>query len=163
MVEVLHSFFENLLDGDKQALFIASSAYIILMGVMSLIYQWRVKSWPMAIGTLETAEVSGWGVPRADDDQKFAAKVEYTYTVDGKNYSGKRLSPWAVLVTYNLKFIIKWQMNRITKISPDKVAVFYNPKSPEKSFLIKPNTASIIITILMSGLLPIIIFKGLGL
>lgn len=106
-MEIIHSFFEELLDGDKQALFIASSAYIILVGFISLLYQWRVKSWPMAIGTLETAEVSGWGVPRADDEQTFAAKVEYTYTVDGKDYSGKRLSPWTVLATYNLRFIIK--------------------------------------------------------
>ncbi len=162
MVEI-HSFFEKLLDGDKQAILIAASTYFILMGLMSLIYQLRVKSWPMTVGTLETAEISRWGVPRPPSDQTYATKVEYTYTVNGEHYTGKRLSPWQIFVTYNLKFVIKWQMSRIIKTSADEVTVFYNPASPDKSYLIKPNTTSIITTIILFGLPAVLLLLEAGL
>jgi hypothetical protein len=53
-------------------------------------------------------------------------------------YEGHRLSLWTVILSTNLRFILRWQMKGITHLSTDEVTVFCKQSNPKKSYLIKP-------------------------
>jgi len=93
----------------------------------------------------------------AKSDQNYASKALYNYEVSGVNYEGARVSPWLMLVSYNLRFIIEKQMSYIQRSSDGKVKVFYNPNNPKKSFLIIAGKMGIGITLIIS-VLPLISF-----
>ena len=67
--------------------------------------------------------------------RQVAGLVKYTYEVNGVVYKGKRLSPWSV--TGHVKNIISKQMAKIEYVPKDQVKVFYNPKNPSKSYLVR--------------------------
>ncbi len=119
------------------------------MGLISLIFQLRILSWPMINGTLVHSDLSRWGATNFADEQDYEAEVTYRYRVNGKQYEGKRLSPWYMLVSANMRFLLRWQLAGITRLTPEEVAVFYNPSAPEKSYLIKPGKAGLCFTAAM--------------
>ena len=149
MANTLNSFFERVMSGDEQAILIVVAAYFALMGLISLIFQLRILSWPMINGTLVRSDLSRWGATNFADEQDYEAEVKYHYRVNGKQYEGKRLSPWYVLVSANMRFLLRWQLARITRLTPDEVPVFYNSSAPEKSYLIKPGKAGLCFTAAM--------------
>ncbi len=155
MANTLNSFFERVMSGDEQAILIVVAAYFALMGLISLTYQVRILSWPMINGTLVRSDLSRWGASNRADEQDYEAEVTYHYRVDGKHYEGKRLSPWYMLVSANMRFLLRWQLAGITRLTPEDVAVFYNPSAPKKSYLIKPGKAGLCVTAAMV-VLPII-------
>jgi hypothetical protein len=53
-------------------------------------------------------------------------------------HEGHRLSLWTVILSTNLRFILRWQMKCITHLSTDEVTVFCKQSNPKKSYLIKP-------------------------
>lgn len=146
MANTLNSFFESLMSGDEQAILIVVAAYFALMGLISLIFQLRILSWPMTNGTLVHSDLSKWGASNFADEQDYEAEVKYHYQVDGKQYEEKRLSPWYMVVSANMRFLLRWQLTGITRLTPEEVAVFYNPSAPEKSYLIKPGKVGLGIT-----------------
>jgi len=77
--------------------------------------------------------------------------------VSGVNYSGSRVSPWLIIVSHNLRFILKKQISDVQQSADGKVRVFYNPKNPQKSFLIIAGKVGIFITLIIS-VLPFILF-----
>ncbi|MEM7636247.1 MAG: DUF3592 domain-containing protein [Pseudomonadota bacterium] len=143
------------MSGDEQAILIVVAAYFALMGLISLTYQVRILSWPMINGTLVRSDLSRWGASTRADEQDYEAEVTYHYRVDGKHYEGKRLSPWYMLVSANMRFLLRWQLAGITRLTQEEVAVFYNPSAPKKSYLIKPGKAGLCVTAAMV-VLPII-------
>lgn len=155
MADTLNSFFERVVSGDEQAILIVVAAYFALMGLISLTYQVRILSWPMISGTLVRSDLSKWGATNRAHEQDYEAEVTYHYRVDGKHYEGKRLSPWQMLVSANMRFLLRWQMAGITRLTQEEVAVFYNSSAPQKSYLIKPGKAGLCVTAAMV-VLPII-------
>ncbi|MEO9877582.1 MAG: DUF3592 domain-containing protein [Anderseniella sp.] len=143
------------MSGDEQAILIVVAAYFALMGLISLTYQLRILSWPMITGTLVRSDLSKWGATNRASEQDYEAEVTYHYRVDGKQYEGKRLSPWYMLVSANMRFLLRWQMAGITRLTREDVAVFYNASAPQKSYLIKPGKAGLCVTAAMV-VLPII-------
>jgi len=138
MANALNSIFEGIMSGDKQAILIVTAAYFALCGLVTLIFQTRILFWPMTSGTLVHSDLSRWGVSSFADEQNYEAGVKYHYQINGKQYEGKRLSAWYILASANMRFLLRWQLEGITMLAPENVAVFYNPSAPEKSYLIKP-------------------------
>lgn len=152
MANILNSFYENLLSGDKQAILIVAAAYFALMGLVSLIFQLRILSWPMTNGTLVHSGLLRWGASNFAGEQDYEAEVKYHYRVDGKQYEGKRLSSWYIIASANLRFLLRWQLNGITNLAPEEIAVFFNPSAPEKSYLIRPGKIGLSLTVAIATL-----------
>ncbi len=76
-------------------------------------------------------------------DTSYTLNALYQYEVDGKPYSGKRVSPWIVIASHNAKGVLDFQARGVEYVGEDLVRVFYNPNRPTKSFLILPSLAGI--------------------
>ncbi len=151
MTNTLHSFFESLMSGDEQAILIVVAAYFALMGLTSLIFQLRILSWSVTDGTLVHSDLSRWGaIKLSQSEQDYEAEVNYHYRVDGKQYEGKRLSPWYMVVSANMRFLLRWQLAGITRLTREEVAVFYNPSASRKELSDQPGKIGLAITAAMA-------------
>ena len=114
----------------KEIAIIAFVLYALAVTLYVLLFTKKLKKWPYVLGELTEISIRPTGEFRA-----FAGRVKYTYEVNGVAYKGKRLSPWTV--SGHVKNIISKQMAKIEYVSNDQVKVFYNPKNPSKSYLIR--------------------------
>ncbi|MEP1230765.1 MAG: DUF3592 domain-containing protein [Litorimonas sp.] len=136
----MQSFFQDLLSGDRAAILNVIAGYFFLCGICGLLYWRRVRSWPQISGTLIKSEIGKLGNSMRADEQSYTAKLRYQYSVGGEEYESKRLSSIQVVASTNMRALLRWQMRYITYLDKDKneIAVFYDPKKPQKSYLIKP-------------------------
>jgi len=134
------------LQGSKQGILYYGSFYFLLVCSYSAIYQMKIRSWPPTRGSLIRSNIKSGVVNRERSDQNFMIDVLYEYTVGGIKHRGNRLSGWLIWVTYNLRFLLKKQLEGIMKNDDGSVIVFYNPNNPQKSFLIKPNFPGVAFT-----------------
>lgn len=138
------------LQGNKQGILFYGSLYFLLVGSYSIIYQMKVRSWPITRGHLISSSVKGSGVDMGTSDQNFMTNIRYEYTVDGIKYKGNRLSMIVIVASYNLRFLLKKQLEGVMKNDDGSVVVFYNPNRPQKSFLIKPSSFGLAFTWLLT-------------
>lgn len=143
--------------GQGQGVFFWFSLYMLIVCIYSVIFQLRTRCWPFVSGELVEFGLDKFGASMVKSDQNYSASALYNYSVSGVTYSGTRVSPWLMLVSYNLRFIIEKQMSYVQRSSDGKVKVFYDPTNPKKSFLIVAGKVGIGITQLIS-ILPIILF-----
>ena len=83
----------------------------------------------------------------------YSVDALYSYQVDGKTYQGKRISPWIIVASHNVQFVLKHQLAKVETFAGNKVKIFYKPSNPAKSWLILPSKLGVFITFLIS-LLP---------
>ena len=114
----------------KEIAIIAFVLYALAVTLYVFLFTKKLKKWPYVVG--ELTEIS---IGPTVEFRTFAGRVKYTYEVNGVAYKGKRLSPWTV--SGHVKNIILKQMAKIEYVSNDQVKVFYNPKNPSKSYLIR--------------------------
>lgn len=134
------------LQGDLQGIYFYGSLYLLLVGSYSGIYRIKIRRWPSTKGHLIDSNVKGGVIDSGSSDQSFTVDVLYEYTVSGTKYRGNRLSDLIIMVSYNLRFLLKKRLAGIMKNDDGSVVVFYNPKNPKKSFLIKPSFLFLIFT-----------------
>ena len=134
------------LQGNLHGIFFYGSLYLLLVGSYSGVYRMKIRRWPSTKGHLINSNVKGGFVDRGTSDQSFTVDVLYEYTVSGTKYKGNRLSDVIIIVSYNLRFVLKKRLASIIKNDDGSVVVFYNPKNPKKSFLIKPSFLSLTFT-----------------
>lgn len=143
--------------GNSQAILWVASLYFMACALYSLIFQWRIRQWPSVWGTLLQKELH---LLMPDNDlsaQEYRAKVLYTYSIAGNVYEGRRLSPWVFVVSYNARTLLSKQIKGVTQNHQQQVKVFYNPQRPEKSYLILPGPAGMLITCLF-GAFPLALY-----
>ena len=134
-------------EGHRQGIFFFASFYTLLMLTYSVIYQLRITSWPSANGVLVKAGVEQFGATDwVKANQDYVASSLYEYSVDGTAYQGSRVSPWVIVASHNARFVLKKQMSNIKQNADGSVEVFFNPKKPKKSFLIKPGRVGLSVT-----------------
>ena len=117
----------------KEIAIIAFVLYALGITLYVLLFTKKLKKWPYVLG--ELTEISIAPTYEMSEFRAVAGRVKYTYEVNGVAYKGKRLSPWTV--SGHVKNIISKQMAKIEYVSNDQVKVFYNPKNPSKSYLIR--------------------------
>ncbi len=154
MYDYLVQMFHLAKEGETQGVFFWFSAYTFVILLFSLIKQINASSWPGVRGEMLDERIREFGFAFAPSDKDYRVKVEYRYSVDGQEYTGKRLSPWVFVTNNNAAFILHKQMEGIEKLEGASVKVFYNPRNPAKSFLILPGRTGMIITALLSVTLP---------
>lgn len=148
----------SILEGDPQGIFFCVSIYTFVLLMISFIYQLRILRWPKVIGQLHGLDITEWGVKeRQRSNQMYEATSSYSYSVNGVEYESNRVSPWYVLASRNARFLLEAQLNSITGISDGRVGIYYDPKNPKKSYLIKPGRFGILTTLVIS-VAPIILY-----
>jgi hypothetical protein len=133
--------------GNKQGIFFFISLYSLLLLGYSAINQYKTAHWPSTEGILLNAGVKKWGFTEwKKSNQEYTASALYVYKVGEKEYQGTRMSPWVIIASHNVKFILEKQLSSIQNNEDGTITVFYNPNKPQKSYLIKPGKAGLIIT-----------------
>jgi len=145
------------ISGKAQGILFWFAFYMFIVCFYSLILQIRMNSWPFVQGELVKFGLDKFGASMVKSDQNYWADALYNYSVSGVDYSGTRVSPWLMLVSHNLRFILEKQMSYVQRSPDGTVKVFYNPNNPKKSYLIIAGKIGIGITLLIS-VLPLILF-----
>ena len=158
MIHYVEDMLELAMVGNAQGVFFFMVLYAFIFLTYSFFYQLRVSGWPSVIGDLDEASIEIWGArERQKSDQMFKAKAGYRYIVNGMEFIGTRISPWFLLASSNAKFLLKYQLNSVKSLSNGKVEVYYNPKKPSKSFLIKPGAVGFSITLIFA-FFPVVVY-----
>lgn len=147
----LQSMWQLAMAGSTQGLYFWIAAYTFLVCGYSTIYQIRTRYWPCVRGQLLKADLSYYDAKDwVRSNQNYVADALYSYSVNGADYQGKRVSPWLMVASHNARFVLQRQLAKID-VQPDGcVQVFYKPTNPKKSFLIVANTPGIVITLMIS-------------
>jgi hypothetical protein len=144
--------------GQTQGIWFWAASYWLVIVLYSLVVQIRTRFWPFTQGELVKLGVEKFGASDWDKtNEEYVSKTLYKYNISGVDYNGTRVSPWILVASYNLRFVLEKQMSSIQRLPGGKVKVFYNPKNPNKSYLIVPGYIGINITLLIS-VLPLILY-----
>lgn len=111
----------------------------------SIFYQLRLRSWPSTPGQLLKADTREFGAAKlVPAETDYINAVAYEYAVNGEDYLGKRFSPWVVVASHNLKFLLEKQQEGFE--AGQTVSVYYNPRKPAKAFLKRPGIVGLAVT-----------------
>jgi hypothetical protein len=149
--DTLREIGQQALGGNIQAIFFWVASFVSIACVGSAVYQLRIRKWPMVKGVLLHADTEKFGATDfVAADQDYIIKLAYDYQVDGEQYRGTRLSPVVMTASGAGKAVLDYALSNLQQ-QDGKVDVFYNPRSPTKSFLQKPGIFSGLFTLFMGG------------
>jgi hypothetical protein len=150
LVDHVQAMWRLLWQGDDQAIVFWSAVYAGLVGSWSLVHQVRIRLWPSTPGVLVHAGLAQWGGPAwTQSEQQYKLKGLYRYEVEGHTFEGRRVSPWLVVTSHNARFILQRQLRGVKQNPDGTVAVYFNPRRPSKSFLIRPGLAGMLVTVVL--------------
>lgn len=151
MIDYIEQMWALAASGDKQGICFFIAVYALLVLLYSWFYQLRIRRWPAVQGRLLEVSAKRFGATeRVVSEQDYHASALYEYAVDGVTYQGKKISPWIIIASHNARFILQKQLDRIQSHSDGTVTIFYNPKKPNKSFLIKPGVVGLSLTFVLA-------------
>jgi len=130
------------LQGNNQAIFFFIALYTFIVCTYSVIFQYRVNHWHETKGKLIQHGLKKLGHDNIRSEENYTASAIYTYTVNDTVYVGKKVSTWAMTGSGMMKNIGNQQLKGIGYLPNDGVRVFFNPKKPHKSVLIRPGIIS---------------------
>lgn len=137
--------------GERAGVLFGISLYALLMLSVSSWMQMRARRWPSVAG-----ELLELGTRRSITDDNYNShtiKALYRYVVDGVSYEGSKVSAW-VVVAAPKGVILQAQLKGVTHLEKGQVRVFYNPKNPKKSLLIRPSLIGLCVSLALA-LVPI--------
>jgi hypothetical protein len=152
MLEAIKSVVLSALSGDAQRLLLVGAIYMLLVCGYSCVYQMKMRGWPATDGKLKKAAIEKFGATKwPQADQQYVGSAVYEYDIAGRTYEGTKISPWIIIATHNLKSVLRHQLSKIVKGSDGEIAVYYNPRKPDKSVLIRPGLLGLALTVVIGG------------
>ena len=146
------------LAGDVRGLFFWCSVYALVLLFYSAVYQIRISRWPNIHGEVLQSGVKRFGGTESNRaEQSYSTSARYRYTVDGDEHTGERVSPWVIVASHNVRAVLEKQMASIETDKQNRVRVFFNPRAPHKSFLIRPGWLGISVTLSLA-VLPAVLY-----
>ncbi len=146
------------LEGDKQSLLLVAAVYMLLVCGYSVLYQVSMSRWQGVSGKLRHLSVELFGArERALPNRQHYSDALYEYRVDGRLYENSKISPWVMVASHNVRFLLYRQLRKVAVGPEGKVTVYYNPRRPEKSILIKPGPVGQLITAAL-GIAPSVLY-----
>jgi hypothetical protein len=129
------------------------AAIFYFWGWPPLKYAYESKSWPVTSGTITSSEVDSW---TKDGKSQYDARINYSYTVDGKKYNSTKIYSSG---SYSGSNITKAK-ELVDEFPASKtVDVFYDPELPDSAAL-KPGVSGN--DILMAALPLLFLIIGLA-
>lgn len=144
--------------GDTKSIWLLAAAYALIACAYSVVYQVRMRSWPHTHGKLDKHDVVPFGASgRSLSERNYKAGAQYRYQVDGREYTGTRVSPWELVASHNLRGILRLQLRGVRFDENGRVVVFFNPRRPSKSVLILPSIGGMVFTAVI-GIAPCFLY-----
>jgi len=145
------NYFQHMVDlaseGELQGIWFWASCYMLVVCLYSAYFQIRTRFWATTVGNIHNLGLKKFGISNDLSEQQYRGKVLYSYSVNGQTYEGTRISPWVFVTNYNAKGLLLKQQAGIDMPTKDTVTVYYNPKKPQKSFLLKASKFGILVTL----------------
>ena len=135
-------------DGELQGIWFWASCYMLVVCLYSAYFQIRTRFWATTVGNIHNLGLKKFGISNDLSEQQYRGKALYSYSVNGQTYEGTRISPWVFVTNYNAKGLLLKQQAGIDMPTKDTVTVYYNPKKPQKSFLLKASKFGILVTLI---------------
>ena len=158
LIDEITSTIVSATNGDEQSIVLLGAIYVLLVCSYSVVWQIRMNSWPSVTGRLEKLGLQKFGSTKwAITDQEYVSDALYTYRVSGKEYAGKRVSPWVMVASHNLRGLLRLQQKGVEVRRDNEVTVYYNPGNPGKSFLVRSGPFSQMFTALI-GVGPLVFY-----
>jgi len=117
---------------------------------------WASRKWTRTAGTIRAAKIGrrrepqGWRDGGPDNyAYLYYARLDYEYTVDGNGYRSERIGFGGDITDSDERIVRAWLAERHLRAGK-QIAVFYNPRKPDKSVLI-PGTPLNSYTQLVAG------------
>lgn len=154
--EIVNDYFNNLLAGDRDSLFLLVVIYFLLAGLYGTLYSLRMRLWPSVVGELEKEQLEYWYAGGEPQDRLMNVGVLYRYEVDGVTYEGHRVSPFYLRTNRGASYLLRHQQRGFQKTGDCHVRVYYDPKRPERAFLVVPSWQGFLF-IAAFGLTPLIL------
>jgi hypothetical protein len=113
-------------------------------GVIMLSTSLKVRGWPTVPGRIVDKAVGPSTTTGASRPGRyFEPRVSYSYSVEGKTYTGRRIGPATAAYDED-------KARRIVDELPDAVDVHYNPRDPADAYL-QPSSYGLAIIALLAG------------
>lgn len=152
VIDYVREMWHLALDGELQGIWFWGALYALVLCSYSVVMQWRTRSWPSTEGELIKASIESFGAEEpVPSERDYTADALYRYTVSGQSFEGKRVSPWVFVASRNLTSLIEKQLSGIEHLPGGKVAVYYHPRRPHKSYLAVAGKLGIGITVLVAA------------
>lgn len=157
MDDYLADMFRLARDGELQGIWFWVVVYVALVCTASLWFQLRTRRWPTTTGQLVRLDIRRFGASEMTlSEQDYVGDALYTYRVAGKAYEGTRISPWIIVASHNARALLRLQHRGVVHGANGEVRVHYDPKRPQKSFLVVAGWPGLIVTV------AVIILPALG-
>ena len=146
------------------ALFLVIGAFYLLITIRDYLEAKNSSNWPYVIGTIISSQIKEKRSRLSPEDSYrrfYRAEVRYAYNVNGVEYSSKR-----VKAGINISNTREVSAEKTFYNYPEgkSIRVYYNSRSPKKSFLETGSNTVLLVNFIVSfliiiiGLVPIIIF-----
>jgi hypothetical protein len=123
-------------------------------GVIMLSTSLKIRGWPVASGKITERTVGRSTTTGASRPGRyFEPQVTYSYSVDGKPYTGHRIGPATAAYDED-------KAKQVVKELPDTVEVHYNPSDPADAYL-SPAAYGLAVIALVAG--AVCLLAGVGL
>ena len=123
-------------------------------GVIMLSTSLKTRGWPVVSGRItEKAVGSSTTTGASRPGRYFEPKVKYTYSVEGKTYTGQRIGPATAAYDED-------KAKRVVSELPDTVEVHYNPRDPSDAYL-EPSSYGLAAIALITGVVCLLIGAGM--
>ena len=131
----------------------SASLYALLVLGYSVMHQLNLRKWSCTQGHLLRERIARFGAKEwITANQDYHLDALYQYEVNGKTYTGSRVSPWIMVASHNVKSLLHRQLDGIEKTPDGAITVYFDPKNPRRSLLIKPGTLGLSIIASLSVL-----------
>lgn len=129
---------------ELQGIHFWATLYVLIVLVGSLWHALRVRGWPHVEGQLLSLGIRPLGTPDlGTSDQDHVPSALYRYEVNGQSYEGREISIWKMSASGMLKSAANLLPGQVRPSETGKVRIYYNPRRPKKSLLLRPGWASI--------------------
>ena len=153
MLDYLQTMFDLALRKELQGLHFWATVYVLVVLLGTVWHVLRVRRWPSTQGQLLRLGVRKFAGPALNPaDQAYVPDALYAYEVAGRAYQGRELSVWKVSASGILRGAAGLLPARVKADAAGRVPVYYHPKRPHKSLLLRPGVATVVSVWLLMAL-----------
>ncbi|MGE5866875.1 MAG: DUF3592 domain-containing protein [Rhizobacter sp.] len=144
MADYLQRMFDLALHKEPQGVHFWATLYVVVVLVGSLWHALRVRAWPHVEGQLLGLGIRPLGSPGIGAvNQDHVPFARYRYEVSGQSYEGREISIWKMSASGMLLGAATILPRQVKPNGTGKVIVYYHPRRPQKSLLLRPGWLSL--------------------
>jgi hypothetical protein len=145
VIEYVQAMFDLACQKEPQGIHFWATLYVLIVLLGTLWHILRVRTWPSTDGQLLRLGIRPLGAPEFGTlNQAHVPDALYTYQVNGTPYQGRDISVWKMSASGLLRNTARILPRQVKPDASGKVPVYYNPKRPHKSLLLRPGWLSIL-------------------